>query len=89
MAEILRTEQLSMEFGGLRAVADLDLTINEGEIIGLIGPNGAGKTTVFNVIGVYRPTTGRVIFAGQDITIGDQTDYSPGYSPYLPKHSPF
>ncbi|MFY9323980.1 MAG: ATP-binding cassette domain-containing protein, partial [Syntrophomonadaceae bacterium] len=58
MAEILRTEQLSMEFGGLRAVADLDLTINEGEIIGLIGPNGAGKTTVFNVItGVYRPTT--------------------------------
>jgi branched-chain amino acid transport system ATP-binding protein len=69
MAEILRTEQLSMEFGGLRAVADLDLTINEGEIIGLIGPNGAGKTTVFNVItGVYRPTTGRVIFAGQDIT---------------------
>jgi len=69
MAEILRTEQLSMEFGGLRAVSDLDLSISEGEIIGLIGPNGAGKTTVFNVItGVYRPTTGRVIFNGQDIT---------------------
>lgn len=69
MAEILRTEQLSMEFGGLRAVSDLELSISEGEIIGLIGPNGAGKTTVFNVItGVYRPTTGRVIFEGQDIT---------------------
>lgn len=69
MAEILRTEQMSMEFGGLRAVSDLELSISEGEIIGLIGPNGAGKTTVFNVItGVYRPTTGKVIFNGQDIT---------------------
>jgi branched-chain amino acid transport system ATP-binding protein len=69
MAEILRTEQLSMEFGGLRAVSDLELSISEGEIIGLIGPNGAGKTTVFNVItGVYSPTTGKVIFDGQDIT---------------------
>lgn len=69
MAEILRTEQLSMEFGGLRAVSDLGISISEGEIVGLIGPNGAGKTTVFNVItGVYRPTTGQVIFDGQDIT---------------------
>ena len=69
MAEILRTERLSMEFGGLRAVSDLGISILEGEIVGLIGPNGAGKTTVFNVItGVYRPTTGQVIFAGQDIT---------------------
>lgn len=69
MRDLLRTEAMSMEFGGLRAVSDLDLTIFPGEIIGLIGPNGAGKTTVFNVItGVYRPTTGRIIFDGRDIT---------------------
>lgn len=69
MTELLRTEAMSMEFGGLRAVSDLQVSINQGEIIGLIGPNGAGKTTVFNVItGVYRPTSGRILFSGKDIT---------------------
>ncbi|MDF2839624.1 MAG: livG [Clostridia bacterium] len=66
---LLKTDKLTIKFGGLTAVADLDLVINEKEIIGLIGPNGAGKTTSFNMItGVYTPTSGKVIFEGKDIT---------------------
>jgi len=58
-----------MQFGGLKAVCDLDLTVAQGELVGLIGPNGAGKTTVFNVItGVYAPTQGRVTFEGRTIS---------------------
>ena len=58
-----------MQFGGLKAVADLTLEIHPGELVGLIGPNGAGKTTVFNVItGVYAPTKGHVRFDGHDIS---------------------
>ncbi len=54
---------LSMAFGGLRAVQDLDLAVAQGEIAGLIGPNGSGKTTVFNLIsGLYRATAGRISF---------------------------
>jgi len=61
-------ERVTMQFGGLKAVADLDLTIGQGELVGLIGPNGAGKTTVFNVItGVYMPTAGAVRFEGRSI----------------------
>ena len=57
-----------MQFGGLKAVADLDLTVPSGELFGLIGPNGAGKTTVFNLItGVYTPTHGRVLLDDQPI----------------------
>lgn len=66
---ILRTEGLSMRFGGLTAVADLALDIGKNEIVGLIGPNGAGKTTAFNcVTGMYRPSEGRVLFKGEGIT---------------------
>ncbi|HRY13566.1 MAG TPA: ABC transporter ATP-binding protein [Syntrophomonadaceae bacterium] len=70
MSELtLRTEKISMEFGGLRAVSDLSLEIEPGSIVGLIGPNGAGKTTVFNMItGVYAPTSGQIYFEGGDIT---------------------
>ena len=69
MAALLEIGQLSMRFGGLLALAGVDLDVEEGEIRGLIGPNGSGKTTLFNVVtGVYRPTGGRVRFAGQDIT---------------------
>ncbi|MEO5616715.1 MAG: ATP-binding cassette domain-containing protein, partial [Candidatus Eisenbacteria bacterium] len=51
-----------MQFGGLKAVAELDLEVPGGELFGLIGPNGAGKTTVFNLItGVYTPTVGRIL----------------------------
>jgi branched-chain amino acid transport system ATP-binding protein len=58
-----------MRFGGLTAVADLDLAVERGEIVGLIGPNGAGKTTVFNVItGMNAPTSGRVLWRDEEIT---------------------
>lgn len=61
--------ELSVVFGGLAALNNLDLDIGKGEIIGLIGPNGAGKTTAFNAItGRIRPTSGRVMFRGSDIT---------------------
>jgi len=66
---ILEVKELSKYFGGLAALSDLDLTIDEGEIRGIIGPNGAGKTTLFNVIsGVYRPTKGSVIYQGSNIS---------------------
>lgn len=62
---LLETVGLSMAFGGLRAVHNLDLRVESGEIVGLIGPNGSGKTTVFNVItGLYRATEGRIVFYG-------------------------
>lgn len=65
---ILKVENATMQFGGVVAVDNLDLEINEGEIVSLIGPNGAGKTTAFNVItGVYAPTNGCVWFDGQKI----------------------
>jgi branched-chain amino acid transport system ATP-binding protein len=66
---LLRTERVTMRFGGLTAVSDLDIDIGEREIVGLIGPNGAGKTTAFNVItGMSRPTEGRVFYKGEDVT---------------------
>jgi ABC-type branched-subunit amino acid transport system ATPase component len=65
---ILSLDRLSLSFGGLRALSELDLRVDDGEIVSLIGPNGAGKTTVFNVItGVYQPTSGDVRFAGKSI----------------------
>jgi branched-chain amino acid transport system ATP-binding protein len=67
-APLLQLERVSIHFGGLKAVADLDLTVGEGELVGLIGPNGAGKTTVFNLItGVYAPTSGRILLDGKSI----------------------
>jgi branched-chain amino acid transport system ATP-binding protein len=66
---LLEINGLTKNFGGLAAVFQFDMCVNEGEIVGLIGPNGAGKTTVFNLItGVIQPTKGRVIFDGEDIT---------------------
>jgi branched-chain amino acid transport system ATP-binding protein len=65
---LLELDKLSLSFGGLRALSELDLAVGQGEIVSVIGPNGAGKTTVFNVItGVYRPTTGAVRFAEKSI----------------------
>lgn len=64
---LLKTENMSINFGGLRALNNLSLEINTGELIGLIGPNGAGKTTVFNILtGVYAPTEGAVYFNGKN-----------------------
>jgi len=66
---VLRTEHVTMRFGGLVAVSDLAIEIQKGEIVGLIGPNGAGKTTAFNVItGMNRPTEGKVLLDGKDVT---------------------
>ncbi|MBO5326876.1 MAG: ABC transporter ATP-binding protein [Clostridia bacterium] len=66
---VLRTEHLCIQFGGLRAVDDVNLEIKKGELYGLIGPNGAGKTTVFNLLtGVYKPTSGKILLCGKDIT---------------------
>lgn len=65
MAELLKVDNVSMIFGGLRAVSNFSMYINKGELIGLIGPNGAGKTTAFNMItGVYTPSEGDVYFDG-------------------------
>ena len=64
---VLEARHLGIEFGGLKAVEDFDLTIGKTEIAGLIGPNGAGKTTVFNLLTkVYQPTTGTVLINGKD-----------------------
>lgn len=66
--QLLRLDHITMQFGGVVAVDDLELEVNEGEIVALIGPNGAGKTTAFNVItGVYQPTNGAVWFDGAKI----------------------
>ena len=66
MAEnVLHIENVTMQFGGVVAVNNLNLDVNKGEIVALIGPNGAGKTTAFNcVTGVYEPTNGKVEFMG-------------------------
>lgn len=66
---IIDINDMSIQFGGLTAVSNFNVELNENEIVGLIGPNGAGKTTCFNVItGVYTPTSGKVFFQGKDIT---------------------
>ena len=65
MSQGLQLEDVTMQFGGLKAVSGLSFHVPPGELFGLIGPNGAGKTTVFNMItGVYRPTAGKIVFNG-------------------------
>jgi len=69
MSNVLKVNNLSISFGGLKAVSDFSIEINKNEVYGLIGPNGAGKTTVFNLLtGVYQPDTGEIILCGNDIT---------------------
>ena len=66
--ELLKVEHVTMKFGGLKAINNLNMSIEKGEIHGLLGPNGSGKTTCFNVIsGVYQPTEGDVLLEGKKI----------------------
>lgn len=66
---MLEVHSVSKYFGGLGALKEVDLRVNEGEFVGLIGPNGSGKTTLFNVLtGVLKPTSGKITFMGHDIT---------------------
>ncbi|MBO5416649.1 MAG: ABC transporter ATP-binding protein [Clostridia bacterium] len=66
---VLKADHLCIQFGGLKAVDNVNLEIKKGELYGLIGPNGAGKTTVFNLLtGVYKPTLGRFYLCGEDLT---------------------
>ena len=74
MKNVLHVENVTMQFGGVVAVNNLSMDVNEGEIVALIGPNGAGKTTAFNCItGVYEPTNGKIAYMGKDILIGHPT----------------
>ena len=69
-ASVLRLTDITMQFGGVVAINNLSLEVNQGEIVALIGPNGAGKTTAFNCItGVYEPTNGAVYFHGKPIAV--------------------
>ena len=66
---LLRVEHVTMRFGGVVAVEDVSLEVDEGELLGFIGPNGAGKTTLMRIVtGVLRPQRGRVLFRGEDVT---------------------
>ena len=65
---LLQTDKMSVTFGGLRAVNDVDFAVTDGSLVGLIGPNGAGKTTFIDGITGFVPTTGKIVFDGHDIT---------------------
>ncbi len=66
---LLEVEGVTKKFGGLVAVNNVDMTVREGEILGLVGPNGAGKTTLLNLIsGIYHPDTGSILYRGEEIT---------------------
>ena len=68
MAPLVEANNVTMQFGGLKAVIDVSMHIDEGEIVALIGPNGAGKTTFFNLLtGIYTPTEGKLTFAGMAV----------------------
>ena len=70
---VLKTDNITMQFGGLTAVKDFNLEMRKGEIVALIGPNGAGKTTAFNMItGVYTPTRGRILLGQRSMADGKE-----------------
>lgn len=65
---LIEVDKLTMRFGGLTALDELNMAVREGEILGLLGPNGSGKTTFFNVLtGLYKATSGRIRYAGEDV----------------------
>ena len=66
---LVEATKTTMQFGGLKAVNDVSMHIEEGEIVALIGPNGAGKTTFFNMLtGIYKPTSGTLTFSGESVS---------------------
>ena len=68
-SDLITVDKLTMRFGGLTALDELDMTVRQGEILGLLGPNGSGKTTFFNVLtGLYKASSGRIRYAGEDVT---------------------
>ncbi len=87
---LLELERVTIRFGGVVAISQLDLQIREGEIFGLIGPNGAGKTSTFNVVtGVYQPSEGVVRFAGQGIGRPEAPqDHPARRGAHVPEHPP-
>jgi branched-chain amino acid transport system ATP-binding protein len=68
MTAILRTESLSVRYGGVQALSEVDLEVSEGQLIGLIGPNGAGKTTLIDAVSGFAPAEGRVSLGGNDVS---------------------
>ena len=69
MSALLEVDDLNVRYGGVHAVSDVRMRVDEGSVVGLIGPNGAGKTSMIDALtGYYRPASGRVRFAGEDIT---------------------
>jgi branched-chain amino acid transport system ATP-binding protein len=82
-APILDAENVTKRFGGLTALKDVDLRIEEGQIQGLIGPNGAGKTTFFNLItGIFPPTTGNIRFQGEEVLTGKVLGFTKARKPH-------
>ncbi len=68
MTRLIDASNVTMQFGGLKALSDIDFHVDQGEIVALIGPNGAGKTTFFNLLtGIYKPTSGTLTFKGQSV----------------------
>jgi branched-chain amino acid transport system ATP-binding protein len=75
---VLKVSNLSKDFGGIKAVTNVNMSVEQGEIVGLIGPNGAGKTTLFNLLtGIYTPTEGKIAYDfGKEKVIGDTKPYA-------------
>ena len=79
MENVLKLTNMTMQFGGLKAIDSLNLEVNKGEVVALIGPNGAGKTTAFNCItGIYTPTSGNVEYLGESILNKDPEKITKG-----------
>ena len=83
-----RAENLSLHFGGLKAVDAVSFAVEKGEILSIIGPNGAGKSSIFNLISrIYPPTSGKIFFEDQDITAAAGLRHRrPRHRPHLPEH---
>ena len=85
---LFEARDISISFGGIRAVDGVTFDVREGEIFAIVGPNGAGKSTIFNLISrIYEPTGGRLVFQGQDITnVPAAHDRGPRHCPHVPEH---